>query len=62
MDVLALAAIVVVGIAIYFVPSIIAHHRKHRNEAAITVLNFFLGWTFLGWVAALVWALTDNTN
>jgi hypothetical protein len=21
-------------------------------------LNIFLGWTFIGWVASLVWALT----
>jgi hypothetical protein len=23
----------------------------------IAVLNFFTGWTFIGWVIALVWAL-----
>jgi hypothetical protein len=26
------------------------------------VLNLFLGWTFLGWVIAMVWAFTDNTR
>lgn len=26
------------------------------------VLNIFLGWTFLGWLAALVWALTTDTK
>ena len=25
---------------------------------AIAVLNLFLGWTVMGWVAALVWAYT----
>lgn len=39
---------------LYFTPSIIA--RNKENFPAIFVLNFFLGWTFWGWVAALVWA------
>lgn len=43
-----------VGILIYFLPSVIAH--RHRNANAILALNLFLGWTFIGWVAALVWA------
>ena len=43
---------------IYFIPGIIAFMRKHPNAMAIVLLNLFLGWTFLGWVAALVWAST----
>lgn len=49
--------IAVVG-AFYFLPTMIAHSRKHQNVAAIAVVNFFLGWTFIGWVAALAWAST----
>jgi hypothetical protein len=33
-----------------------ARRRRHPNTVAIGILNLFLGWTFLGWVAALVWA------
>lgn len=51
-------AYVGVFLAIYFLPAIIASHRRHRNKTAITVLNLFLGWTFIGWVIALVWAYT----
>lgn len=43
---------------IYFLPSIIAHNGKHHNSQAITLLNLFLGWTILGWLAALIWACT----
>jgi len=45
---------------LYFVPAIVAHSREHNNAAAITVTNLFLGWTFIGWVAALIWASTSN--
>jgi uncharacterized membrane protein YqaE (UPF0057 family) len=45
-------------IAAYILPSIVACVRRHKNESAIIVLNLFLGWTFVGWVAALVWAVS----
>jgi hypothetical protein len=31
-----------------------------RNASAIIALNLLLGWTFLGWVIALVWALKKD--
>lgn len=43
---------------LYFLPSMIALGRKHHNCAAIVLLNLFLGWTALGWIAALVWSAT----
>jgi len=52
----------ITGLLIYFIPSIVAAIRKHNNRNSIIVLNFFLGWTFFGWVIALVWALTDNVK
>jgi hypothetical protein len=42
---------------LYFIPAIVAFCRKKTNRAAILAVNIFLGWTFLGWVVALVWAL-----
>lgn len=44
--------------AIYLLPAIIASNRKHHNAGAILALNLLLGWTFLGWAAAFVWACT----
>ena len=40
---------------VYFLPTIIALHRP--NALAIFLLNFFLGWSFLGWLGALVWSV-----
>ena len=45
-------------IYIYCLPSIIAGKRKHKNKTPISLLNFFLGWTFLGWVIALIWSFS----
>jgi uncharacterized membrane protein len=49
-----------VALVIYFVPSINAIVRHHHNSTAIVLCNLLLGWTFLGWVAALVWSATEN--
>ena len=46
-----------VFLIIYFVPAIVAGVVDHKNTASIMVLNGLLGWTGLGWVAALVWAV-----
>ena len=48
----------IVAMYLYFLPSFMAHGRYHPNENSIFVLNLFLGWTFLGWVAALIWAFS----
>lgn len=45
-----------VCVLLYMVPTIVASRRDHRNAPAIAVLNIFLGWTFVFWVIALVWA------
>lgn len=47
----------IIWLVLYFVPTIIAANSKRPNTGAIFALNLFLGWTFLGWVIALVWAL-----
>lgn len=44
------------GFVMYFLPSIIAVIRSKRDLLSIFLLNFFLGWTMIGWIIALVWA------
>ena len=45
---------------VYFIPLIVAHIRRHSNVAAIAILNIVLGWTFFGWLAALLWSLNSD--
>lgn len=51
---------IVFCLGIYFLPSIVAELRGRPNKGAIFVLNLFLGWTFLGWIIALVWAVSGE--
>jgi Superinfection immunity protein/Short C-terminal domain len=46
----------------YFFPTIIALGRGKSNAGAILVLNLFLGWTFIGWIVALVWAISSDAQ
>jgi Superinfection immunity protein len=32
--------------------------REHETVGGIFVVNLFLGWTFIGWVVALSWAMS----
>jgi len=46
--------------AIYFIPTIIANNRNHKQFTAIFILNLFAGWTGIGWLAALIWSVTND--
>jgi Superinfection immunity protein len=43
----------------YWLPTFVAISRKNRSRTAIIILNFFLGWTGIGWIALLVWAFSN---
>lgn len=51
-----LPILVTTGI-LYCAPAFVAWYRAHHNAAAITALNLLLGWTVVGWIGALIWAL-----
>ena len=49
--------LVILIFAFYFLPTLIAFLRRHKNKLAIFLLNLLLGWTVLGWVVSLVWSV-----
>lgn len=53
-----LLAVLAAGFVAYFLPAGIAVLRNHQNALAISVLNLLLGWSLIGWIAALVWSFT----
>ena len=53
--------LLVVGVGLYFVPTIVAITRKVTNQGSVAVINFFLGWTLVGWVMALAMACRTSS-
>jgi len=54
--------ILLILLALSFIPVIIAAVRKHNDTLLIFLLTFFLGWTLIGWVVALIWSLSSNVQ
>lgn len=52
----------VFGTCLYFLPFGIACLRDSTGKGSVFAVNFFFGWTLLGWVAALVMALSFETR
>lgn len=63
MDVVLVLIMLAIAVYLYFIPALVASKKKRQDAMAIFVLNLFLGWTFIGWVVALVWAAkTDGVK
>jgi ABC-type transport system involved in cytochrome c biogenesis permease component len=52
----------IIILLVYFMPTVIALLSKKKNTLAILTLNLLLGWTVLGWIIALVWAVTKDNS
>ena len=48
--------IIVLG-GLYFIPTFIALGKKHKNSIGVFFLNLLLGFTFFGWLGALLLSL-----
>ena len=46
----------------YFIPFFIASAREHRFSNAIGLINLLLGWTVIGWLAAIIWAVNRDVR
>ncbi|SAK69139.1 immunity protein [Caballeronia catudaia] len=41
---------------VYLLPAILADRSKRRSVLVLALFNVLLGWTIIGWFAALYWA------
>lgn len=57
-----LCASIGLGLFVYFIPSIIALWRNHTSRVMVILLNILLGWTFVGWLIALIFALAGKSD
>lgn len=49
--------IVLIGVLLYFLPTLYANGEKKKHQEAIFIINGFFGWTIIGWFGALIWAM-----
>lgn len=54
--------IITISFAAYMAPSIVAYLRHVKDLGSIIVLNFFLGWSIVGWVVAMAMAFRTDTT
>jgi len=50
------------ALLLYFIPWMVAATRGHKEITPIFLVNLLLGWTFIGWVVALIWSTTSNVT
>jgi hypothetical protein len=51
---------VVLALALYFLPAIVADRRKRHDLLTIALFNACIGWTVFGWLLSLYWAFQPN--
>lgn len=54
------ALMIAVCILCYLIPTIVAILRDCTNKAAIILINVFLGWSGVGFLAALIWSIVGE--
>ena len=50
------AIMVIILVALYFTPTVVAAIRRVPNIGSVIVINLFLGWSIIGWIVALAMA------
>jgi hypothetical protein len=49
-------------VVMYLLPAIIGWRRGVSSRVLLLMLNVFFGWTVLGWLVFLIWAVTGATR
>jgi len=49
--------VTLVFVAMYFVPALVAVLQNHPQSLGIFLVNLVFGWTVIGWLGCIAWAL-----
>lgn len=60
MEVLSALLVLVIALAAYLLPTIIAFVRGHASKWGIFATNLLLGWSLIFWIVALIWSLSNK--
>jgi hypothetical protein len=52
--------IILIGLVVYFAPTIAAQASKSKRTQGVFVVNLLLGWSVIGWIVALIWAVGSD--
>ena len=52
--------LIFLSLILYFLPALIAWYYNDKNTIWIFVLTLITGWTSLGWILALFWAILER--
>jgi hypothetical protein len=47
---------------VYFMPWLIGLNRGVNSLIALLLVNLFLGWTVIGWIVCMIWAVAGQTR
>lgn len=50
----------IISLLFYFAPTLGAVVRKSKRTAGVFTLNLLLGWTVIGWIIAIIWAMGSD--
>ena len=54
--------LLVVGAILYFVPTGLAWWMHVKSVRTIFYVNLVFGWTIVGWIVALMWAMAERNE
>ena len=52
--------LLILSLTLYLLPAIIASYYNDKNTIWIFLLTLTTGWTTLGWILALLWAILER--
>jgi RsiW-degrading membrane proteinase PrsW (M82 family) len=59
---LAMIALILIVLAMYWLPSIIGYYRRTPDIVRVVVTNALLGWTIVGWLVAMFLAARTSAG
>jgi hypothetical protein len=59
-DIFIVIGLLLLALAIFFSPTIIAFSKKHDYRWIILFINIVFGFTLIGWFGALIWAIAGD--
>lgn len=62
MDYVLLICIAIGVMWVFWMPSVDAYDRRHRQRNIIFHINLWLGWTVIGWIVAYIWAQSADVE